>query len=206
MFARIDQTLFPTECVVLEIVPHTHYVLPIFKNGSSSLAKQGFRSVEPSELASITEVDVFVRDPHERFLSGVQTYLTKLPPELDRATVLYFVKNFLYLNRHFCPQVYWLLNATRFMHTRFRIRPVSELDTITALRENQSVPDTDLRDFFADSKVKFFNEIDEALTVNLINQTVTMQDILAVIKSNYDDLYEETFATAESLIHALHKT
>lgn len=205
MFARIDQTLFPNECVVLEIVPHAHYVLPIFKNGSSSLARQGYRSVSPQELANIAEIDVFVRDPHERFLSGVQTYLTKVP-ELDRHTVLYFVQNFLYLNRHFCPQVYWLLNAARFTDARFRIRPVSDLSTVTSLRENQSQPDPSLREYFADTKTRFFNEIDEALTVNLINQTVSMKDIVDVIRDNYADLYEETFASAESIINALHKT
>lgn len=205
MFARIDQTLFPEECVVLEIVPHTHYVLPIFKNGSSSLARQGFRPVSSSELANISEIDVFVRDPHERFLSGVQTYLTKVP-ELDRDTVLYFAKNFLYLNRHFCPQVYWLLNAARYTDARFRIRPITDLSTVTSLRENQSQPDLSLREYFADTKTRFFNEIDEALTVNLINQTVGIQDIIAVIRTNYADLYDETFATAESVINALHKT
>lgn len=205
MFARIDQTLFPEECVVLEIVPHTHYVLPVFKNGSSSLNKQGFRAVSQQELRDLEVIDVFVRDPHERFLSGVQTYLTKLPDTFDRATILYFVKHFLYLNRHFCPQVYWLLNARRFTQARFRIRPLSELSTITDLRENQSVPDPDLARYFQDSRVRFFNEMDEALTVNLINQTVGIQDILTVIRSNYADLYQETFGTAEQVINALHQ-
>lgn len=205
MFARIDQTLFPEECVVLEIVPHTHYVLPVFKNGSSSLNKQGFRAVSQQELRDLEVIDVFVRDPHERFLSGVQTYLTKLPDTFDRATILYFVKHFLYLNRHFCPQVYWLLNTRRFTQARFRIRPLSELSTITDLRENQSVPDPDLARYFQDSRVRFFNEMDEALTVNLINQTVGIQDILTVIRSNYADLYQETFGTAEQVINALHQ-
>lgn len=205
MFARLDQTLFPEECVVLEIVPHTHYVLPIFKNGSSSLNKQGFRAVSKQELTDIKVIDVFVRDPHERFLSGVQTYLTKLPDTFDRETMLYFVKHFLYLNRHFCPQVYWLLNARRFTGAQFRIRPLAELNTITDLRENQSVPDPDLRAYFQDSRVRFFNEMDEALTVNLINQTVGIQDIMSVIRSNYADLYQETFATAEEIVYAMHQ-
>jgi len=204
MFARIDQTLFPKECVVLEIVPHTHYVLPIFKNGSSSLVKQGYRQVNAQELWNIPVIDVFVRDPHERFLSGVQTYLTKVP-ELDSETVLYFVKHFLYLDRHFCPQVYWLLNACRYTAARFHIRPWEQLNTVTEFKENQSVTDPALQDLFAETRIKFFNEIDEALTVNLINQTVSMQDIVSVIKNNYADLYQETFSTAEEIVDALHK-
>lgn len=204
MFATVDQTLFPKECVVLEIVPHSHYVLPIFKNGSSSLVKQGYRQVDAQELRDIPVIDVFVRDPHERFLSGVQTYLTKLP-DLDPKTVLYFVKNFLYLNRHFCPQVYWLLNARRYTAARFHIRPWEQLSTVTEFKENQSVPDLSLQELFAETRVKFFNEIDEALTVNLINQTVSIQDIVSVIKTNYADLYQETFGTAEEIIDALHK-
>jgi hypothetical protein len=205
MFATVDQTLFPNKCVVLEIVPHTHYVLPIFKNGSSSLTSQGYRQVNLQELQDISVIDVFVRDPHDRFLSGVQTYLTKLP-KLDPSTILYFVKHFLYLNRHFCPQVYWLLNACRYTNARFHIRPWEQLNTVTQFNENQSVPDPALQDLFAETRVKFFNEIDEALTVNLINQTVSMQDIISVIKNNYEDLYQETFGTAEEIVNVLHKT
>jgi hypothetical protein len=66
------------------------------------------------------------------------------------------------------------------------------------------VPDPALKDFFADTKLKFFNEIDEALTINLINQTVSMHEILSVIKTNYDDLYHETFGTAQEIMNVLH--
>lgn len=204
MFSTLDQILFPTECEVLEIVPHTRYVLPIFKNGSSSLAKENYRKIGFEELKQVQVIDVFVRDPHERFLSGVQTYLTKLP-DLDPKTVLYFVRHFLYLNRHYCPQVYWLLNLQRFTNAKFHIRPIDQLSSITRYRENQSAIDTTLKDFFADTKVKFFNEIDEVLTINLINQTVSMAEIVSVIKANYDDLYDKTFGTAHEIMNALHK-
>jgi hypothetical protein len=205
MFSTLDQTLFPTECEVLEIVPHTCYVLPIFKNGSSSLAKENYRKIGFEELKQLEVIDVFVRDPHERFLSGVQTYLTKLPPHADPTTALYFIRQFLYLNRHYCPQVYWLLNLQRFTNAKFHIRPIDQLSSITHYRENQSAADPALKDFFVDTKVKFFNEIDEVLTINLINQTVSMAEILSVIKTNYDDLYDETFGTAQEIMNALHK-
>lgn len=206
MFASLDQTLFPKECEVLEVVPHTQYVLPIFKNGSTSLYRENYRKISFAELKTVKIVDVFVRDPHKRFLSGVQTYISKLPAHLDKMTILYFVKQFLYLNRHYCPQVYWLLNLQRFTQAKFRIRPIAELSSITSYTENQSTQDPEIQDYFLDTPVKFFNELDEVLTVNLINQTVSLDDILHVIRHNYDDLYDETFKTAEEIINALHKT
>ena len=77
---------------------------------------------------------------------------------------------------------------------------------MTKFNKNQSVPDLSLQDLFAETRVKFFNEIDEVLTVNLINQTVSMHDIISVIKTNYAHLYQETFSTAEEIVDALHKT
>lgn len=207
MFGTLDQILFPAECVVLEIVPHTHYVLPIFKNGSTSLFKQGYRSVRLETLPQLEVLDVFVRDPHKRFIAGVKSYMAELSTDLDPSTALYFIKNFLYLNRHICPQFFWLLNAARFTNAKFRLRPIDELSSLTLLRENQSTPDSNfVQDYFSDVKLKFYNELDEALTVNLINQTVSIQDITSVVKSNYDNLYSATFGTAEEIVDVLRKT
>lgn len=205
MFGNIDRILFPDECPVLEIEPGTQYVYPIFKNGSSSLfSEKKFRRLDLDEISRLSVVDVFVRDPHERFLSGVQTYLEKVPAWLDRKTMLFMIEEYLYLNRHFCPQIYWLLNLARFTTAKFRIRKLSELKTITNRHQNKSSMDKDIVDFFQHSvRVKFFNEMDEVLTINCIDKTVTMREILAVLARNYGTLYQDAFSVGKTVTNVL---
>ena len=102
MLSQLDNIIFPDRCDVLEI-DSQRYVYPIFKNGSSTLNKVPHRILGIDELKQIDTVDVFVRDPYERFLSGVQTFL-RYNTQLHRETALYFISEYLFLNRHFCPQ------------------------------------------------------------------------------------------------------
>lgn len=204
MFGNIDKTIFHDSCRVLEIVPLQHYVFPIFKNGSTSLGKTGYRTITIDQLKQLTNVDVFVRNPHERFLSGVQTYLSKLDKSLDKSTALYFVKNYLYLNRHYCPQLFWLINLQRFTKATITIRPLAEINTITNFTENTSTVNQDVIDYFAnDDKIKFYNEIDEVLTVNLIGQTVTFKEIMSELSTKYSELYADVFDLPRELVNVV---
>jgi hypothetical protein len=207
MFGRIDKAIFPDSCEVLEIVPQQHYVYPIFKNGSSSLYKSNYRIVTKGELVGLKNVEIFVRDPTERFLSGVQTYITRLieeNPQINRDSVLYFISNNQFLNRHFCPQVYWLINLKRFTDATITIRPLSELSTITTIQENKSFPDLSIKEYFEkDDKIRFYNEIDEVLTINYINQTVTVEEIITTLKNNYNELYNDVFTQIKTVLNVV---
>lgn len=203
MFGSILTELFPNECSVLEIAPN-RYVYPIFKNGSSSLYRSGFKLVDKDHLQHINNIEVFVRNPHERFISGVQTYLSRLDPSLDQTTALYFVEKYFFLNRHFCPQLFWLINLARFTDATLTIRPIQELAQITNLNENQTVKNVELiKRFGSNTKIKFYNEMDEVLTVNLCGQTVDLKSIFNVLKSNYDDLYPEAFQYLKGIVNVV---
>lgn len=200
MLGAIAQELFPNECRVLEVVPDTQYVYPIFKNGSTSLAKTGYPTVPHKHLASIENIEVYVRNPHERFISGVQTYLSKLGPEIDKDTALFFVEKYLYLNRHFCPQLFWLINLQRFTNATITINPLDQLGEITSFKEHQSQRDQKLVDFFEQkSKIRFYNEVDEVLTINLLGKTVEFAEIISVLKQNYNELYCDLFDTVRKI-------
>lgn len=204
MFGRLGQILFPDEVEVLEIIPQRQYVYPIFKNGSTSLHKSSYLAVNNQELKNLTNIEVFVRNPHDRFLSGVQTYISQLGAECDSQTVLALISQNLYLNRHFCPQLYWILNLSRFTSAKLTIKPFEELSLITGHIANQSIPNPKIAEFFKkNSKILFFNEIDEVLTVNLIGKTVTIEEILYTLKENYTELYNDTFKTAKEILNVL---
>jgi hypothetical protein len=204
MIGTILPTLFPDECSVLEIVPNKRFVYPIYKNGTTSLMRMGYPLVPKERLSHIELVEIYVRNPHQRFLSGVQMFLRKLDPGLDKNTAVHFVENYLYLNIHYCPQMFWLFNFTRFCNAKFLIKPIEDLKELTTYYEHRSDVDIDLVERFnKNPKIKFYNEIDEVLTVNLMGQVVSMTQILDVIKSNYPDVYAEVIQRAKGVINVV---
>ena len=201
MLSQLDNIIFPDRCDVLEIVPSQRYVYPIYKNGSSSLYKSGFRLVDHDELSNIPVVDIYVRNPYDRFVTGVNTFLQH-NAKLDQSTVLHFVNNYLFLNRHFCPQFHWLVNLQRFTNAKIRINPISALSDITALRVNQS-EDPLLDEYLSRDKLHFYLSIDKVLTEDLLGKTVPFKLIVQTIKHRYPEVYKEVIQRSKDLCNVL---
>ena len=201
MLSQLDNIIFPDRCDVLEIVPSQRYVYPIYKNGSSSLYKSGFRLVDHDELSNIPVVDIYVRNPYDRFVTGVNTFLQH-NAKLDQSTVLHFVNDYLFLNRHFCPQFHWLVNLQRFTNAKIRINPISALSDITALRVNQS-EDPLLDEYLSRDKLHFYLSIDKVLTEDLLGKTVPFKLIVQTIKHRYPEVYKEIIQRSKDLCNVL---
>ena len=201
MLSQLDNIIFPDRCDVLEIVPSQRYVYPIYKNGSSSLYKSGFRLVDHDELSNIPVVDIYVRNPYDRFVTGVNTFLQH-NAKLDQSTVLHFVNDYLFLNRHFCPQFHWLVNLQRFTNAKIRINPISALSDITALRVNQS-EDPLLDEYLSRDKLHFYLSIDKVLTEDLLGKTVPFKLIVQTIKHRYPEVYKEVIQRSKDLCNVL---
>lgn len=201
MLSQLDNIIFPDRCDVLEIVPSQRYVYPIYKNGSSSLYESGFRLMDHDELRNIPVVDIYVRNPYDRFVTGVNTFLQH-NNNLDHATVLHFINNYLFLNRHFCPQFHWLVNLQRFTNAKIRINPISALSDITALRVNQ-IEDPLLDEVLSTENLHFYLSIDKVLTEDLLGKTVPFKLIVQTIKHRYPDVYKEVVQRSIDLCNVL---
>jgi hypothetical protein len=200
MLSQLDNIIFPDRCDVLEVTPQ-RFVYPIYKNGSSSLYNSGFRLVEHNELTNISIIDIYVRNPYDRFITGVNTFLQH-NPDLDKPTVLYFIKHYLFLNRHFCPQFHWLVNLQRFTKAKIRINSLDKLSEITSLKYNIS-ENTLLDEYLSIDKVHFYLSIDKVLTENLIGETVEFLDIVEAIKKHHPTVYQEVIQRSISLCNVL---
>jgi hypothetical protein len=202
MLSQLDNIIFPDRCDILEIVPSQRYVYPIYKNGSSSLYNSGFRLVEHNELPNIPVVDIYVRNPYDRFVTGVNSFLQH-NTNLDRRTLLYFVTNYLFLNRHFCPQFYWLVNLQRFTNAKIRINPIESLTDITSLKFNQR-KNLLLDEYFSTSeKLHFYLSIDKVLTEDLVGKTVPFKLIVETIKYRYLSVYNEVVQRSIDICNVL---
>ena len=198
MLSQIDTLLFPDECEVLE-VDNNRYVFPIHKNGSTSLHNSGFRKLTLDEVRELSLVEVFVRDPIARYISGVTRFIDDTG--FDYYTVLHFVENYLFLNNHYAPQFYWLLNLQRFTRAKILLRPMSDLQTVTKLHDNQSQKNRLVS--ANEDKIQFYLKLDQVLVGELLGKTVTFKQIVQTIKHRYPEVYKEVIQRSIDLCNVL---
>ena len=198
MLSILDPIIFPDDCLILK--SQDHYIYPIFKNGSSSLHKN--KVVSPDEYADISEVTVFVREPFERYLSGVNTFVQH-NPAYHQETLVHIISENLFLNRHFCLQFHWLVNLQRFTQAPVILKPMSELNHVIDLHNNTSKNKSFREVFENHAKLHFYLALDKVLFYDLIGQTVDFKQILTTLKQNYPDTYTEVIERSKQICSVL---
>lgn len=202
MLSYIDPILYPDECLVYEVEPN-RFVYPIFKNGSSSLSKSS-RRLNYTELKTVKQVEVFIREPFERYVSGVQTYLRMLDPSMDRHTVLGMISEHLFLNRHFALQFHWLVNFSRHSDAWLYIRPIDELNTATDHVINALQRDQSLIEYFQrNERLHYYLLLDKVIYEQFMGKTVHFRDIVKYVKKNHSYLYNEVIQRSKDLCSVL---
>jgi len=201
MLSYLDPVLFPDECEVYEM-GFGNFVYPIFKNGSSSLKAENPTVIINRKIRAISNITVYVRDPFERYVSGVQTYL-RHNPHLDRATALSMIDEYLFLNRHFALQFHWLLNLRRHYDNWLTFQSMDELGNLTENTWNALERDQAIVDYFKDNKkLHFYLELDKFL-LKYVGQKVKFAHILAELKAEQPLLYRETVQRSRDLCAVL---
>jgi len=129
--------IFTTDCSVIKML-NGEYVYPIFKNGRSSLSNYAQQNelevLKNEQLSTLEEITVFLRDPVKRFVSGVHTVIG-FEDVINVPAFLKEVENFNFYNRHFIPQVYWLLHLLKYFKGKVKLLPVEELYNIIPNRD-----------------------------------------------------------------------
>lgn len=218
MFSELDNIIFPDGCEVIKVASQ-HYVYPIFKCGRSSLTEsmqaKGWTFVQEKEIANIdVPIVVFLRNPKERFLSGINTYLQHLDGEIDfdHWTALYFVNKYLFLNRHYAPQFFWLLHLARFsgVDIKLTFRDMTEISQLTEWHSDANVQG--VTDQFKEkfesidwSKLELYCYLDQIL-LDHMHQTVSIREILEHVKNNHKELYQLVFQKTLDITNVLSKT
>lgn len=207
MLSYLDPVIFPDECEILEIIPRTRYVYPIYKNGSTSLYETGFPILNRESFIDLSVVDVFIRSPWPRFISGVQTYLRYLKhqdPNIDARTVMKMISECTFLNRHFSLQFHWLCNLSRFYRGNLKLLPIADLSNITHIQINHKTPDIELIEYFVKSeKINFYLQLDKIIHDFLLGHIVTFSDVLTEIKFRNPDLYREVITYSKNICSVL---
>ena len=202
MRTALDTELFPDLCEVVEIPLHNQWVYLIHKNGNSSLRFQQTRDnlavFTNNQIRTLDYIDVYIRNPRARYVSGVNTYLQHLQrdhPELDLSTAFWFAKQYKFLNTHYLPQFHWLANLSRYLRTdtKIRIRNFKDFGAITDFKSRAEVtpPSQDfvtklLKD---NHSIELWLYLDQIL-LDLAGQEFTWSELLDYYQSNHKRIIE----------------
>ncbi len=203
MLSQLDNIIYPDRCEVYEVIPSQRYVYVIFKNGHSSLLASHltnkWKILFNEQLKKLESIDVILRDTKSRTISGINTYVQKTlaeHPDLDFKTVVWFAKNYLFLNRHYTIQFSWLLNLARFIHpdTRLNFLGMEDLSTLTLFDlkpDGVTDPSQTLIDELEKNIPNFemFHRLDDAL-YTCIGKSLTFSETVERIKSIDANAYD----------------
>jgi hypothetical protein len=208
MLSRIDDIIYPNRCEVIEIEASQRYVYPIYKNGSTSITEyaeqQGYRRLINEQIQKVSIIDIILRDPLARFVSGINTFVynTKQEnPHLDVDTIIYFAENYLFLNRHYAPQLSWLININRYMDpkAKFKLHDMSALPKFTPL-DVKTVEDNLLNTKTIERlKTNIHNEMYirlDSLLLQLVGTEMTFVDVMEYLHEQDPTAYSKIRCTA----------
>jgi hypothetical protein len=202
MRTALDTELFPDLCEVVAMPLHNQCVYLIQKNGNSSLRLQQARDnlvvFTNDQIRALDHVDVYIRNPRARYVSGVNTYLQHLQrdhPELDSATAFWFAKRYKFLNTHYLPQFHWLANLARYLRgdAKIRIRDFRDFDKITDIRSRAEIvpPTTEFIDQLLtdNTNLELWLYLDQIL-LDLAGQEFTWSELLNYYQCNHKNIIE----------------
>lgn len=217
MLSHLDCIIFPDRCEVVELIPSQRYIYPIFKNGHSSLLvarnENRWRVLLNEQISKIKTVDIILRDPVERMISGINTYVQmtlKENPSLDHDTVLWFAENYLFLNRHYAPQFLWILNLARYLNknTKLNFYGIEEVSAITGLNKKpEGIAQASQQIVEVVKHIKhneMYQRIDQHMFDSFIGKSLTFMDIVEYIQKADPAAYEWVIGRSKRILDPLY--
>jgi hypothetical protein len=215
MLSYLDCIIFPDRCDVIEVVPSQRYVYPIFKNASSSLhyeaIQSNWRIIINEQIKKLSHIEVILRDPQQRLVSGFNTFIQHVlqeNPELDQNTVVWFAKNYLFLDRHYCPQFFWLINLARYLSpdTALTFQHMDCVADITSLHRLPEgiTPSTEhlAQQALSIPNIEMYQRLDQVLFDQCMGQSMTFGQLLNVLRQQDPTAYDWVIGRSQHILNS----
>ena len=213
MLSQLDHITFPDRCEVYETMPSQRYVYAIFKNGSSGLVEgstqKQWRVFLNEQIKRLDSIDIILREPKARTISGINIYLQQLiqqNPSLDRATAIWFIKNYLFLNRHYCPQFFWLINLARYLKadTLLNFYDMAELSIIVG-KDTKPFMYKEVTKEFAQEigeipNIEMYHRVDQAIIDQCQGKTLNFAQMIQYIRNADPAAFEYVLGRATKIL------
>jgi hypothetical protein len=172
MFKNLNYIL-TTDCNVIDTKNHTIY--PIFRTGWTSLTSEAIKTYTNEEISVCKNINVLIRDPKDRFISGLNYYCQYKKLDLKETWTL--VKNGKLIDRHFVPQFVWLMHLYKFYRGTITIKPFESIGEFTNIHKKKDKTKKNYVEL-----LKSFIEIDYKLMKHY-NETIKLGDIIKKYKN-----------------------
>lgn len=167
------------------------FVYPIFKNARTSLEEYARKKELPvyvnEEINKLSNVTIYLREPIERFVSGVNTYFYQEQLPLLSQT-LTDIEHKRLVNKHFAPQYIWLFALHKYFDGYVTIRQYKELFDLIPDREgpwsgkNNTKPWIELtvarKNIIMSISHNDYTKYDYLLMKKYMYKTIKLQDII----------------------------
>jgi hypothetical protein len=174
--------IFTPDCLVIQL-SDSHAVYPIYKNGFTSLEvyaeQHNCKTLTNLEISQLDQIEIFLREPEKRFVSGVHTAIEWNKIDNDDL-YLKDVEDMIVYDRHFIPQIYWLFHLFKYFKKKVKISSVTELYDLIP---NRDVPK--IKKLSAERKQKILSikyenyiEADQRLIHRYLGKTVELKKII----------------------------
>ncbi len=154
---------------VLELLPGK-FVFPIFKNGLSSIEafakEKNIKWLINEQLEKLPMITLFLREPHERFVSGVHSFIEfekRKNKDIDYETMLHCIENHSVVNEHFMPQFFFIRNLMKYYSGMIELRGVSELREWIPNRNKPAIPEITETQRQKIEKIKYTDNLYDSL-------------------------------------------
>ena len=166
MLANYDSYL-RTKCQVVSI--GGTFVYPIFRVGYTSIMEDADMVFTNNEIMLCDNIEVLLRDPRERFISGVNEYCRQNGKGLNH--IYRKIQTGKLVDRHFMPQYLWLLHLYKWHKGHVVLRPFSHIKEITQVHARANERHTPIE------PIDRFVKVDTFLLRHL-NKPVPLRDII----------------------------
>ena len=167
------------------------FIYPIFKNGKSSIEmfanSNNCQWLINSQCNRADCVTVFIRQPKDRFISGVHSFIEfekRKNQNLDYETMLYAIQNYGVTNEHFEPQFFWIKRLGEHYNGQLYLQDVEKLLDLIPNRDRPSIPNITLEQKKKIEKIKLDNFIfDNILFDKYLEEKMKITDLIEEIEN-----------------------
>ena len=176
--------LLNTNCEAIRVEPYGFVAYPIYKNGRTSLwgyaTDNNCKTFINEELKTLDHIIVYLRNPLERFISGVHTYLEFENLGSQEDTILKQIEEMTICDRHFVPQFIWLIHLSKYFKGTVRIDSVSELYQAIPNRGSPQIPKITNKRKQKIKKINFKNytDIDEKIIEKYMCKNIELETLI----------------------------
>tara|TARA_A100000164_G_C21812763_1_gene726370 strand:- start:23 stop:547 length:525 start_codon:yes stop_codon:yes gene_type:complete len=163
------------DCVVCKIGSRAVY--PIFRVGSQSLRTEATKTYTNEEI-KFANIDVLIRDPGDRFVSGVNEYARQIDANVE--STWQQIHDGKIIDKHFAPQYVWLMHLQKFHSGTVTLYPFEDIKLFTNLHKDKweltdrpkKKVDVALLKDFVEKDYKLLDHLNKTLTLRKLLKNV----------------------------------